>query len=164
MKQNWKIAAVVSAVAVVVVVSFLIATSLLGNIPATQAAGGAPADPQHLLIPRWFLQSLTVNGQEVSLPEKQMSLQFKPDGSANGWGSCNDFSTSYQVSADGGEVGSLTFDPVISTKMACDPGMDAESAYFQALGSVKTFQFVDYKLVLSSEDGQTVLRYAMPPK
>jgi heat shock protein HslJ len=57
----------------------------------------------------------------------------------------------------------MAFGPVVSTKMACDPGMELENAYFQALSKVERFS-TQNGLVLSSADGKTSITLRMPPK
>lgn len=118
------------------------------------------ADPQKLMIPRWFLTSIMVDGKVFELGDKQLSLQFEEGGQANGQGACNGFGTTYEV----GPGNEMSFGAIMSTKMMCDPGMDLENAYFQALEKVTMFRTEDYKVFLTSEDGQTSLVFSMPPK
>lgn len=148
-----------------ILVAMVILAGCVGSAPASGASTATPAplaDPQHLLIPRWFLSSLTLDGQEVAIADDQqaVTIQFSEDGSVNGTGGCNDFGTTYTLGADG----KLEFGPVTSTKMACEQGMDIENAYFQALEKVERFSTENFRLVLSSADGKTSLTFRMPPK
>ena len=113
------------------------------------------------MIPRWFLASLTLNGQPVEVMQGQqgVTIQFEPGGKANGTGGCNNFSTTFQADYDG----TMRFGPVVSTKMFCEGTMELESAYFEALSKVERFSTSD-GLVLSSADGQTQIVFQMPPK
>ncbi len=132
------------------------------TVKTVQAQEPQITEPQKLLIPRWFLTSLTVQGQPVELigPQAQ-SIQFTPDGKVNGQGGCNSFGGEYQARQDG----KLTIGQLISTQMACADGMAQETAYLQALGQVQHFQFNEQmKLVLTSEDGKTTLVFTRPPK
>lgn len=126
------------------------------------ASSGQPTDPQKLLIPRWFLRSMTVDGKSYSVPEQGMTLQFEPSGSANGSGGCNDFSGTYQASQDG----KLSFGPLMSTMKACaeDEKNQLESAYTQSLSKVSQYRFDGMKLILESADGKVQLGLSMPPK
>lgn len=132
------------------------------NTSATEepAQGRASTDPQRLMIPRWFLTSLTLDGQSIEVPEGALSLQFKEGGEANGSGGCNDFFSQYQTGADG----AMQFGPIGATKMFCDTKMEAETAYFEALSRVSRFKTEDWKLFLTSDDGKTALVFGMPPK
>lgn len=130
-----------------------------GCARASQGAGSA--DPQMLLIPRWFLSELTVNGEKVDIPAGQqtMTIQFEEGGKANGTGGCNSFGTEYQAGTDG----KLRFGPITATLMACDD-LQKETAYFQALEQVRQFKVEEGRLTLSSDDGKALLIFSMPPK
>jgi heat shock protein HslJ len=117
-------------------------------------------DPHMLLIPRWFLFSLIVDGKEYAVPEQKMNLQFGEGNQANGLAGCNNFGGNYQAGKDG----SINFDKLNSTKMACEGVMEQENAYLQALSQVKLYHFDNGKLILSSLDGKTNLVFVKPPK
>jgi heat shock protein HslJ len=135
------------------------------NSAGGQTAGENPqdrADTQHLLIPRWFLVSMTVDGQIYEIPagQQDVTIQFLEDGSVNGKGGCNQYFSTYEADNDG----SMRFSPVGATKMFCDGWMDVETALFQALGQISRFSTEDYQLTMTSTDGQTTLVFGMPPK
>src|SRR5574338_374554 len=65
------------------------------------AEGRASSDPQRLMIPRWFLTTLILDGETITVPEGTVSIQFKDGGQANGSGGCNSFFGEYQAGADG---------------------------------------------------------------
>jgi heat shock protein HslJ len=131
---------------------------------ATETPGVDPEaqNPQRLLIPRWFLESMALDGTEVPVPADQqlVTIAFTPDGKVDGNGGCNSFGSDYQL----GENGGLKFGQIVSTMMACDNTMQLETAYYQALAKVESFQVSQGKLTLTSKDGKTVLVYHMPPK
>jgi heat shock protein HslJ len=160
MKKQYLAPVFGAAVLIVIVVVLILVQS--GAAQQPPAPGSGSTDPQTLMIPRWFLNSLSLDGQAVDIPADQQSitLQFVPDGSANGKGGCNEFGTTYTAAADG----KLSFGPVMSTKMACDSLMVQENAYFNALGKVTQFKTEGGRLTLSSADGKTTLVYRMPPK
>lgn len=150
---------------ILLIVGVVIAVILITQNGAAQkppAQGDGFTDPQMLLIPRWFLSALTVNGQKLEIAPGQQTttLQFTPDGKANGKGGCNNFSTTYQAGPDG----KMSFSPVISTKMACPDTMAQESAYFEGLAKTQQFKIEAGQLILSSADGQTRLVFSRPPK
>jgi heat shock protein HslJ len=121
-------------------------------------------DPQTLLIPRWFLAALTLDGQAADIPagQQNMTIQFTPDGKINGDGGCNSFGGDYTAGKDG----KMSFSPIASTMMACadEKDMQLESTYFHALAKVQQFKVADGKLTLSSNDGKTSVVFARPPK
>lgn len=159
-------------VAVLLVLAFLVVIFLRSNMGASQTppstvvpsqpAGGQPADPQMLMIPRWFLDSLTVDGQKIEVtPDQQaVTIQFEDGGKANGTGGCNEFFADYGA----GQDGRIKIGPVGSTKMACETGMQQESAYFTALEKVERFEVAGGHLRLFSADGSTEVVFRMPPK
>jgi heat shock protein HslJ len=141
------------------------ATAAPTNPPSateTPAVDPEAQNPQRLLIPRWFLELMTLDGTVVPVPadQQQVTIAFTPDGKVDGNGGCNSFGGEYQL----GENGGVKFGPLASTMMACDNTMQLESTYFQALAKVESFQVSQGKLTLSSADGKTVLVYHMPPK
>jgi putative lipoprotein len=160
--MKWKVLPVVAILLVLVVCVGVAILLITQNGEAQKAPMDSSTDPQTLLIPRWFLAGLTLNGQKVEIATGQQSItiQFTPEGKVNGKGGCNSFSASYQANPDG----KLSFSPVISTKMACADSMQTESAYFSALAKVQQFKLVSGQLMLSSSDGQTQLTYKRPPK
>lgn len=153
--------ALLGAALIVVIAAALISTQA-GAAQKPPSQSNASTNPQRLMIPRWFLNALTLDGQTVEIPADQQSitLQFAQAGSANGKGGCNEFGTTYTVNPDG----KLSFGPVMATKMACDSLMAQENAYFNALAKVAQFKTEGGKLTLSSADGKTTLVYRMPPK
>ncbi len=144
------------------VIILVIAAVAFAQNSGSKTATSGETDPKKLMIPRWFLSSLTLDGQavQVAAGQQAVTIQFKPDSKANGTGGCNSFGADYQVSNDG----KLTFGPIMSTMMACDQGMELETASFQALAKVQQFRAAEGKLTLSSSDGKTTLVFALPPK
>ncbi len=157
-KPQPAIAGMILLIAGVVIAMILFTQNGAAQKPPAQ--GDAFTDPQMLMIPRWFLSNLTLNGQQVAVEPGQQTttIQFAAEGKANGKGGCNNFSTSYQAGPDG----KLSFSPVVSTKMACPDSMVKESAYFEALSKVQQFKIEDGKLILSSSDGKTSLVFVKP--
>jgi len=146
-------------------IAMVVLVGCAGGTVQPAASGGTSvpaADPQRLMIPRWFLSSLTLDGQAVAVAEDQqaVTIQFTEDGNANGTGGCNDFGTTFSTGPDG----KMAFGPVAATKMACAEGMELENALFQALSKVERFNTEDFQLVMSSADGKTSLTFRMPPK
>lgn len=147
-------------VLLIALVALIVVVMRVGASQPQAIQASSVTDPRTLMIPRWFLESMILDGEKADLTGKQLTLQFKEDGTANGQGGCNNFSGTYQAGADG----KLKFGPLASTLMACASGMNEEQAYFRALVKVTRFQRPGASLILASADGKTVLTYHMPPK
>ena len=160
MKQKYMMGLLGIVLMVVIGAVLIMVRSGAAQQPADPS--NAATDPQRLMIPRWFLNDLTLDGQSVEIPADQQSItiQFTQDGNANGKGGCNQFSGSFTASPDG----KLSFGPLMATEMACKNMMAQESAYFSALDKVSQFHVEGGQLTLSSADGKTSLVYRMPPK
>lgn len=158
-KKLMYLAAIMVALAAFGAAVYLL-TSGLFKAGRTQASPAT--DPQTLLVPRWFLRSLTVDGKMIDVPVDQqlVTIQFEPDGKVNGSGGCNSFGTGYQAGNDG----KMQFEPIASTLMACEQGMDLENAYLTALAQVTRFKTDQTELTLQSADGKTILGFSLPPK
>lgn len=94
-------------------------------------------------------------GNDTLTDASKTELRIDPDGKVSGNTGCNRFSGTAAI------VGtSLTFAPLATTRMACDPPlMKQESAILAALRSVKSFALVGSdKLNLLDAGGQPVLR------
>jgi lactoylglutathione lyase len=74
---------------------------------------------------------------------------------ASGSGGCNRFTGGYRL-----ENGQLSFEPLATTRMACEPElMRAEDAYLAALGRVAHASWADAELILTDEAGHELLRF-----
>ena len=81
------------------------------------------------------------------------------DGQASGNGSCNSFGGEYILKGE-----RLTFGPLMSTLMACDPVevMEQEQAFLSALGSATQYNIKDDQLNIINADGNVVLTFSSP--
>jgi len=80
-------------------------------------------------------------------------------GNASGSGGCNRFAGGYAL-----EDGRLSFEPLASTRMACEPAlMQAESDFFAALGRTAQASLADGELILADAAGAELLRFAVAP-
>ena len=66
-----------------------------------------------------------------------ITLEFTGDGQLSGFSGCNNYSGTYQAATDG----TLTVSALASTMMACEQGMDLETAYLSALQTARSFSF-----------------------
>ena len=112
----------------------------------------AEQEPAALVGTTWQLDSLATGTDAVSSPVagSNVFLELDDDGSAAGSGGCNTFHAGYETEDD-----AIRFDPVASTKMACDPHLNAqEAAFFAALEQAATFTIEGDVLTLNDPDGE----------
>ena len=68
---------------------------------------------------------------------------------AGGNAGCNRYNAAYVLAGD-----SLRFEAAMSTRMACDEGMDLETAWLGAMSHVATWSATDTTLELEGPDGR----------
>ena len=118
-------------------------------------------EPVPLVGTTWGLDSLALATDAVASPVAgtEVTLELLDDGSAAGSGGCNTFNTTYVV--DGA---SIRFDPVASTRMACEPEvMTQETAVFGALESAASFDVEGDVLTLDDVDGGFLVSFRASP-
>lgn len=118
----------------------------------------AAPEPLALVGTAWSLETVGTGSDAVSSPiaGTTVTLQLEDDGSASGNGGCNTYRTAYET--DGS---SITFEPIASTKMACEPDvMDQEAAVLGALEQAATFEIVGDVLTLSGADGGFLVSFS----
>lgn len=117
-----------------------------------------PADSKDGLVnTQWQLVSFGPSEAEMPVASaKPLTLEFRPDGQAGGFGGCNSFGGQYQVQGS-----TLAITQVISTKMACvaQSTTEQESRYFKALEAASEFTLADNHLTIQSDNGQGVLTF-----
>lgn len=108
-------------------------TSITGGSPAVISRPLAPAAA--LFETRWAVRQL--GKQAVTVPEggQEPYLLLRHKGDAEGQGSCNRF----RGSAFTDSTSSLTFSPLLSTRMAC-PALATEQAFTQALAATHSYR------------------------
>lgn len=119
---------------------------------------GGPAAGGELPGITWVLDRASIMTLVDQVP-KDARVDITFDGSrASGLAACNQYSGGYH--ADSG-TGTLTFDPIASTQMACvDAGLTAlESAYMAALGDVTGYQVTGDQAGLQLTGGKAALTF-----
>lgn len=97
---------------------------------------------------RWTLTSL--NG---AAPTGSITLDFGVGSRAGGNGGCNAYGSGYTLSGD-----AISFQPVISTMMACqEPLLAEEILFFEALQSAYSFTLTDDGLTIMYADGLSLV-------
>jgi heat shock protein HslJ len=121
--------------------------------PPSNAADSAPAPTPvtaaAFLDREWALVQLGDNSAPMGNGGKPVTLTLQSaDNRAFGNAGCNRYSGPYTLAGD-----QLTFGPAISTKMACNEGMDVENAFLAMLPSVKSYTATDTSLTLVGDSG-----------
>lgn len=97
----------------------------------------------------WVLVQLGNNPSPQGNGGKPVTLTLaSAEGRASGNAGCNGYSGPFTLSGD-----QLSFGPAISTKMACEQGMDVETAFLSMLNDVRTYQTTDSSLTLLGASG-----------
>ena len=87
---------------------------------------------------------------------KQAPVLRFDGGRVGGTGGCNRFGGRYVLKGD-----SLTFSPLMATRMACRPDiMKAEQAFFEMLAKVKGMVLAGDTLELTDGEGQMLARFS----
>jgi heat shock protein HslJ len=119
------------------------------------------ADEQQLVfralptLPGTDWQLIWLDGAEV-LGDTPLTLTFNKDGSVQGSGGCNQFSSQYALNGD-----TLTFEGIRSTRRACaaDDLNAQEQAYFAVLEAAANYTISGDHLMVIAQDGR-MLRFA----
>ena len=97
----------------------------------------------------WVLVALGERSSPVGAGGKPATIRFDSASSrAAGFAGCNQFSGGYTLGP-----GSLSFGPLLSTKMACADGDELERGFLAALPRVTTYAAADSMLTLGTPDG-----------
>lgn len=111
-----------------------------------------PAEPASFEGVPWTL----VSGLQASAEGAAPGAAFV-NGIVGGSAGCNHYTASYTVDGD-----KLAIGMIATTQMACPPPLAVvEREYLAALGKVAMWEMDGDQLVLSDEDGNELLRYAM---
>lgn len=107
----------------------------------------------------WTLTSYgPASAQVPAAPDVETILEFGDDGTVSGSFGCNGLSGDYSVSGQ-----TITFGPLISTKMACDePRMTQENEAFKVLNGTVDFVLAGQAgdiLIITSADGSSALTF-----
>ncbi len=110
--------------------------------------GGNPAD---LLTGNWSVTNL---GETPVVEDAPVTLQFDTEGKVSGNASCNRYSGGFELTGEG-----LTFEPLVSTRMACDqPRMDQENRFLKLMETVSRFEIGEAgQLTLLANDDPVIV-------
>ena len=132
-----------------VVILMLVPALLLGACDADEGSAAA------LEGPTWTLESFSLDGPGQPVPEGVEATATFANGTVQGNSGCNSFSGRYELSGV-----ALTFGPLASTMMACDPPQGVvEGAVLAGLEATASFRIEDGALTLLDATGGELLVY-----
>lgn len=136
--------------------SVLLAVVLVGSALAT-AGCDSGLEPELLEDTDWRLTRLGDQSVSTSNPAAVPDLTFRSeDDRVSGTGGCNQFSGSYDLDGE-----TITLGRIASTLMACEEGMEIESAFFAALERVRTWNVDGGTLELYDAGGEILMRFTI---
>jgi heat shock protein HslJ len=111
--------------------------AMTSQATATQAPAPGVDILSRLIDVQWVLVAYGEAANPTVVEEGVVvTALFGADGSVSGSGGCNQYSGSYELNGD-----QISFGAIAATMMACDKGMDTESAYFAALDKSERVEF-----------------------
>ncbi|MCK5314819.1 MAG: META domain-containing protein, partial [Anaerolineales bacterium] len=100
----------------------------------------------------WTLLSFGDPGSLQTVPEGTViTSNFGTDGTLSGLAGCNNYATTYTA-----QDGQINVQPIATTMMACEDGMELEQAYLDILGSAETYHVVGQGLTITAQDGRVL--------
>ena len=117
----------------------------------------APASPSPLVGTTWSLESIASTSTTSSVvAQGKVTLTLAPDGTASGFGGCNNYHGGYETSGS-----SLRFKHIASTKMACEQDlMTLEQIFMTALGQTVAYSIEGSSLTLEDTSGAALLEFS----
>src|SRR5262249_12412193 len=122
------------------------------SAPPAPASDKTVPGAQYLVGSEWQLRDL---GGTPVLDDRRPTLSFADPGRVTGNASCNRYGGSVEVGD-----GTIKVGPMMTTKMACTPEIDAqERAYLAALQNAYRTEMVGGELVVRTESLEQPLRF-----
>ena len=134
-----------------------IALAACGQRQTPEPSNDAPsvsANSTQLQGTYWKLTALGTTPVNAPESEREPHLVLQADSKVNGSGGCNRMFGSYELNGD-----ALAFSGVGSTKMACQDGMEIETAFLPALQRVAKYRITGQQLELLDSAGALVARF-----
>jgi heat shock protein HslJ len=126
-----------------------------GASAAARPSAPAPAPSFELRGTDWRLVALGDKPVTVADTQRAPRITLAPDSKqVTGSGGCNRMFGVYELNGD-----ALRFSGVGSTKMACQDGMDTESAFLSSLLRVARWRVAGQQLELSDSAGAVLARF-----
>jgi len=111
----------------------------------------SPPDPGTILTETdWVLVGLGDRANPAGAGGRPVTLRIETGANAiaAGFAGCNQYTGPYSIRGD-----SISFGPSVSTRMACNEGMDVEYGYLATLPQVVRYSVADSTLTFFGESG-----------
>jgi len=134
-------------------------TTPVMTAPPTTAAPTVPLT----LTRNWIVTTMGIQGgTAITRPTAQISLAFSQDGTASGYGGCNNYNGPFilngQIFSNGKGI---TIGPIVSSLRYCRDYTEQETMYLQILGNAKAYNIDGNQLSITDMSGN-VLIYQTP--
>jgi len=115
-------------------------------------------DPRTVLAKTWQWESTVTPAEKITVPDpERYTFQLMADGKVKAKFDCNNGGGSYEISE-----GTLSFGPLISTRMACPEG-SLDAAFMRDLQRVASFFMEDGALLLELPYDSGTMRFRATP-
>ena len=122
---------------------------------APDTAPVAPQQDTSLTSGEWALVALGGQPAPLGAGDRPATMIFTPGTNrVTGFSGCNRASGSYQLNGT-----TLTFGPLIMTRMACDKGMELEQRYAATMDSTRGYRLTADTLELLDTSGTVIARF-----
>lgn len=122
---------------------------------APDTAPVAPQQDTSLTSGEWALVALGGQPAPLGAGDRPATMIFTPGTNrVTGFSGCNRASGSYQLNGT-----TLTFGPLIMTRMACDKGMELEQRYAATMDSTRGYRLTADTLELLGTSGTVIARF-----
>ena len=143
----------------IISVTFLALVMACSRRPTSDAGAGSEspsmnANATQLQTTYWKLTALGTTPVNVADSPREPHIVLANDSKVSGSGGCNRMFGSYELSGD-----AIIFSGVASTKMACQDGMDIESAFLPSLQRVAKYRIIGQQLELLDGAGAVVAKF-----
>jgi len=124
---------------------YLLSLSLIFLMSCSALKKNTKGDTADLKSTSWKLVSIT--GYELEATPKPVTLAFADSNKVNGNGGCNGYFGKFEVKGN-----ELHFGAIISTKMACVPGMETETHFFKVVQETNAYEVKSNQLILKKNE------------
>jgi len=130
------------------------------SVPAKPVATtpATPAVPQQLTRD-WIVTTMGIaDGTAIAYPTAQISLTFNQDGTASGYGGCNNYNGPYTLTGHISSKGNgITIGPIVSSLRYCRDYTEQENMYLQILGNAIAYNVDGNQLSITDQTGNVLV-------
>ncbi|MFA4859781.1 META domain-containing protein [Methanoregula sp.] len=121
-------------------------------VPTTPTPVPTPAYPANL-AGMWVVKTMAIQGGSVPLtPTTEITLTLNPDGTLTGYGGCNNYWATYNLTGVMTPKGSgMTVGPITTSKKSCIATSSQETTYLQGLQNTGAYVVNGYLLTLTDK-------------